>query len=149
MTKPYIYIAAPFFNEVQTRRVENVKDLLDDLDIKYFSPKDECMFQPGVTTPKEVLDINMKGLDKTDILVCITDDKDTGTIFEAGYCHAKNIPIIYVWTTGTKEQKFNIMLAASGAVCKTYSQLKMALDDYIERGVFEIVDWSDGDYLYE
>lgn len=146
---PYIYLAGPFFNEVQTRRVENIKDLLDELDLKYFSPKDECMFTPGVTTPKEVLDINMSALDKTQLLVCITDDKDTGTMFEAGYCHAKKIPILYVWTTAQPGQKFNIMLAASGAVAKNYSDLKLALEDIQERGMFANTNWSDEEHGHE
>ena len=146
---PYIYLAGPFFNQPQTRRVENIKEILDDMGLKYFSPKDECMFTPGVTTPKEVLDINMNALSKTDLLVCITDDKDTGTMFEAGYCHAKNIPILYVWTTAEKGQKFNIMLAASGSVAKKYRDLKLALKDIQTRGQFSIKNWSEEDHDHE
>jgi nucleoside 2-deoxyribosyltransferase len=146
---PYVYLAGPFFNEIQTRRVENIKDILDDLGIDYFSPKDECMFTPGITTPKEVLDMNMNALLKTDLLVCITDDKDTGTMFEAGYCHAMRIPILYVWTTAQPGQKFNIMLAASGAIAKNYADLKLALEDIQERGMFSITNWSDEEHGHE
>jgi nucleoside 2-deoxyribosyltransferase len=145
----YVYIASPFFNEVQTRRLENVKEVLEDKQIAYFSPKDESLFVPGVTTPEEVFDSNMKALDKTTLLVCITDDKDTGTIFEAGYCSAKNIPIIYLWTTAQKGQKFNIMLAASGSVCTSYTQLRDALEDVLETHRFTRKDWSKEAIDYE
>jgi len=145
----YVYLAAPFFNEVQLRRVENVKELMDKMGIQYFSPKDASMFVPGVTTPEEIFETNLQALKKTNVLVCITDDKDTGTIFEAGWCCASNIPIIYVWTTAKEGQKFNIMLAASGSVCKTYSQLEQALEDIQTTKEFMRRDWSDGDIVYE
>ena len=145
----YVYIASPFFNDAQTRRLEYVKEILDDKQIRYFSPKDESLFVPGVTTPEEVFNSNMTALDVTSLLVCITDDKDTGTIFEAGYCSAKGIPIIYLWTTAQKGQKFNIMLAASGSVCKSYSQLREALDDVLETHTFTRKDWSEDSTEYE
>lgn len=145
----YVYIAAPFFNEVQLRRVENIKELLERLGINYFSPKDASMFMPGITTPEEIFDINVKALKKTNVLVCVTDDKDTGTIFEAGYCSALNIPIIYVWTTAKGGQKFNIMLAASGSVCKTFPQLEQALEDIQTTRTFDRKDWSEDETHYE
>jgi nucleoside 2-deoxyribosyltransferase len=146
---PYIYIAAPFFNDTQLRRVENVKSLLSIFDLEYFSPKDESMFVQGVTTPEEIFNVNINALKKADVLICITDDKDTGTIFEAGWCSASNIPIIYLWTTAKEGQKFNIMLAASGSVCKTYSQLEDALVDLIATKQVVKKDWSNEGTIYE
>jgi len=145
----YVYIAAPFFNETQIRRLEFVKEILEDKQIPFFSPKDESLFMPGITTPEEVFASNMAALDKTTLLVCITDDKDTGTIFEAGYCSAKNIPIIYLWATAQKGQKFNIMLAASGSVCTSYTQLRDALEDVLETQRFTRKDWSKEAIDYE
>jgi nucleoside 2-deoxyribosyltransferase len=100
------------------------------------------MFVPGETTPEQVLDINIQALEKTDLLVCITDGKDPGTMFEAGYCYAKNIPIIYVWLSGAKGQKFNLMLGASGSVVRTMAQLKAALLDFKEHG-FKRGNWGE------
>jgi nucleoside 2-deoxyribosyltransferase len=151
MTKDdvYVYIAAPFFNDAQTRRLEFVKEILDEKQIRYFSPKDESMFVPGVTTPEEVFNVNLQALLKTNLLVCITDDKDTGTIFEAGWCSGNGIPIIYLWTTGTKGQKFNIMLAASGSVCTSFTQLRTALEHLQSTRVFLRKDWSEEAINYE
>ncbi len=59
----------------------------------------------------------------------ITDGKDPGTIWEAGYAYAKNIPVIYVAFTLGKEGQFNLMLAESGkAACRTVDELKAAID---------------------
>ena len=41
------------------------------------------------------------------------------------------------------------MLAASGSVCKTYSQLEQALEDIQTTKEFMRRDWSDGDIVYE
>ena len=137
-----IYIAGPFFNAEQTTVINNIRFVIEELDLEHFSPKDECMFVPGVTTPEEVLDINMKALEKTKLLVCVTDGKDPGTMFEAGYSYAKNIPIIYVWLSGSKGQKFNLMLGASGSVVRTMSQLRNALIEYKDPG-FQRKNWGE------
>jgi len=146
---PYIYIASPFFNDIQLRRVENVKALLETFNLRYFSPKDESMFVQGVTTPEEIFNVNINALKKANVLICITDDKDTGTIFEAGWCSASDIPIIYLWTTAKEGQKFNIMLAASGSVCKSYNQLEDALVNLIITKQVVKKDWSEEDTMYE
>jgi nucleoside 2-deoxyribosyltransferase len=129
-----IYIAGPFFNPQQITVINNIRFVIEDLCIEYFSPKDECMYTPGVTTPEEVLNTNMDALNCTSLLVCVTDGKDPGTMFEAGWSYAKNIPIIYVWLTGAKGQKFNLMLGASGSVVQNMGQLKAALADFKENG---------------
>lgn len=129
-----IYIAGPFFNVEQTTVINNIRFMLEEIEVPFFSPKDECMYTPGVTTPEEVLDINVKALEKTELLVCVTDGKDPGTMFEAGYCYAKGIPIIYIWLTGKKGQKFNLMLGASGSVVRSLSQMRDAILDYKENG---------------
>ena len=126
MNNLYVYIAAPWFTPDQAERLEEVKEVLDVLCIEYYSPKDDCLYVPGDTTPQEVLRANLEGIDKSDFIVCVTDGKDVGTIWEAGYAYQK-VGILYVWFTGTKEQKFNLMLAATGDVVRNKDQLVRAL----------------------
>jgi nucleoside 2-deoxyribosyltransferase len=121
------YIAAPFFNPAQTIRVEQVKSTLSMMGWAYFSPKDANLWKPGDDAIK-VLNGNTDAINACDALVVITDDKDTGTMFEAGYAHAKGMPIIYVWFTRTPGQKFNVMLGVSGAVTYNLGELTKALD---------------------
>ena len=59
-----------------------------------------------------------------------TRDKDIGTIWEAGYAHANEIPIVYFCQGLPEGAKFNLMLARSGVkVCTSFEQL----DDYLDR----------------
>ena len=149
LKSPYIYIAGPFFNPEQLDIVETVKSTLFKQGLKYFSPKDECMYEPGVTTPEQVLEINVKALEQTDLTVCITDGRDPGTMFEAGWCYAKSIPLIYIWLGGLPEQKFNLVLAASGSVVRSYGQLDAALHEIKETGTFIRKNWSEESIQYE
>jgi len=146
---PYIYIAGPFFNPEQVRIIEQIKTNLGLSVLKYFSPKDECMYTPGKTTPEEVLDINLVALRKTDLTICVTDGKDPGTMFEAGWCYAKGIPIIYVWLGGEPGQKFNLVLAASGSVVRDFKQLDTAIEHIVSTGTFVRKNWSEESISYE
>lgn len=149
MSSPYFYIASPFFNAEQLAIVESIKGILDKHKLSYFSPKDECMYKEGETTPEEVLEINIMGLDKTDICICVTDGKDPGTMFEAGWCYAKGIPLIYVWLGGLPGQKFNLVLAASGSVVRNYKQLENAITEIKDVGAFIRRNWSEENMTYE
>ena len=146
---PNIYIAGPFFNSEQIAVIEQIKNVLHKSILNYFSPKDECMYVPGQTTPEEVLEVNLKALDETDLTICVTDGKDPGTMFEAGWCYAQNIPIIYLWLGGEPGQKFNLVLAASGSVVRSYEQLEAALTDIVVTGQFNRKNWSEESMHYE
>lgn len=137
-----IYIAGPFFNPQQTAVINNIRLLCEEEELEYFSPKDECMFVPGETTPEQVLKINIDALEHASLLVCVTDGKDPGTMFEAGWSYANNTPIIYVWLSGTKGQKFNLMLGASGSIVRTMGQLRDALIQYRDDG-FVRKNWGE------
>ena len=70
-------------------------------------------------------------------MVCVTDDKDVGTIWEAGYAFARRVPILYVWLGYEPHMKFNIMLAASGkTVVHTYEDFVHQLQNYVQFNEF-------------
>lgn len=125
-----VYIAAPFFNDKQLQIVEDIKAILEEQGIEYFSPKDESMFKQG-DDPKDILQLNCKAISHAPFMICVTDDKDVGTIWEAGYAFARRVPILYVWLGYEPHMKFNIMLAASGkAVVHNYVDLVYQLQNY-------------------
>ena len=138
-----MYIAAPFFNPFQVERLEAVKKALDVIRVKYYSPKDESLYVPGKTKPKEILDANIKALQCSDLLVCITDDRDPGTFFEAGWCFASSIPIVYIWFSGEKGQKFNLMLGASGSVVRDTDTLMRVIEQAAIAGYIEDTTYGD------
>lgn len=122
---PQIYLAGPWFTPDQLRRLEMIKTLMDDVGITYYSPKDECLFENGKDIdPKSVLQMNVNAIHDCEFVLAITDGKDPGTLWECGYAYAEEVPIVYVWLTHEKGQKFNLMLAASGAcVCLDARQI--------------------------
>jgi nucleoside 2-deoxyribosyltransferase len=148
MKEPSIYIAGPFFNSYEVAVIERIKIIIADFKFEYFSPKDELMYKPGVTTPEDILRANINGLDTSNMMIVVTDGKDPGTMFEAGWAYSKGMPIIYMWLTGTKEQKFNIMLAATGSVVRSFDQLFQALEHLKATSMFHQRNWGE-DMNYE
>ena len=47
------YIASGWFNPEQAKDLENIKETLDKLNAKYFSPKDEILCGPNATIPEQ------------------------------------------------------------------------------------------------
>lgn len=137
-----VYIAAPFFNDHQISVVEHIKECLKNDNLQFFSPKDESMFKQG-DDPKTILNLNCEALDDARLTIVVTDGKDVGTIWEAGYSYAKGTQILYVWLERTQEQKFNVMLAASGQVVHDWDSLMTQLFSYSQTGrLIESVDES-------
>jgi nucleoside 2-deoxyribosyltransferase len=92
---------------------------------------------------------NLLAIRMSDFVVCSTEDKDVGSLIEAGFALALSKPIIYVnFTLGTKS--FNLMLSCSGLVAKNEKDLEALLkiisleglsseklNNYIHRGEIE------------
>ena len=139
------YIASPFFNSSQVERVERVKEILELLKIEYFSPKDESnlKFKGDTVSGAEVFKMNINEIQKCDIVVCITNDKDTGTLFEAGLAYSMNKPIFYLYQGG---ESFNLMLSNSGVATTSFVELIRILSVYVEGSVsYEEIKRSQSD----
>ena len=131
------YIASGWFNSEQAKDLENIKIALDELNIKYFSPKDEVLVNPteGPEAQESAFKANTVNITNGKFIIVNTRDKDLGTIFEAGYAYASGVPIIY-YCEGLRGM-FNLMLSRSGrAVATSIEELKkhvtgiMSNDDY-------------------
>jgi nucleoside 2-deoxyribosyltransferase len=110
-----IYLAAPWFNAEQEEREAFVKQRLKDLGYKVFCPKDETCINPNATIAEreQAFKANCEAIDNSKVVLAITDGKDIGTIWEAGYAYGKNISVAYFCET-LKGNPFNLMLAHSG-----------------------------------
>ena len=110
-----LYFASPFFRPDQVEREERLKDHLRDLGFKVFSPKEACHLSPdaSIDAQQETFDANIKAIRQSAGVFAITDGKDMGTIWEAGYAFGLGKPIIYFAETLGNNQ-FNLMLAKSG-----------------------------------
>ena len=119
--KHHFYLASPFFNPDQITRVALVETLLEKHGYTYFSPRKQSAIG-SIADPevrKEAFKKNVDGIEEAEAIIAITDGKDVGTIFEAGYAYGKNIPIIYVAFTLGKDGQFNLMLSESAKSTST------------------------------
>ena len=128
-----VYLAAGWFNPVQAEELTRLEEICETREwIDLASPRRIFVCPPDA--PKEVQDETFAGnlhhIETADFLIVNTRDKDIGTIWEAGYAHAKNVPIVYFCNGLPPGAKFNLMLARSGVkVCTSFDQL----EDYLNR----------------
>ena len=115
-----LYFASPFFTPEQVEREERLKAKLRELGFEVWSPKEMCHLNKNATISEqtEVFNGNLSAMDKVDGVFVVTDGKDIGTIWEAGYAYALGKPIIYYCETLGKNV-FNVMLARSGRLVIT------------------------------
>ena len=125
------YIAAPFFNKTQIEKVEVIKEMLTAKGFDYFSPKDDCLFENDKGMDSEsIFRTNINEIDRCDGIIVVTDDKDPGSVFEAGYAYGSSIDnIVYIWVDHIEGANFNLMLAHSAdATALGYEELHSILN---------------------
>ena len=127
-----VYLASGWFSPEWLEEVENIKEVFDTYQVRYFSPKDENLCQPDAegSVQDQIFKGNIKHLHESDWMLCNTRNKDMGSIFEAGYFHKLGKPIVYFCAGLPPGAQFNLMLAASGiSVCTSLDQLRGYLQD--------------------
>lgn len=118
-----LYFASPFFNPAQIEREEALKDILRKQGLRIFSPKDEVFIPPEATLEQRdmAFKANCHAIKNSVAVFAITDEKDMGTIWEAGYAYGVNRPVIYYAET-LGDNMFNLMLAQSGKKVLTHRE---------------------------
>lgn len=141
-----VYFASPWFNPEQAEREDRVKNKLRELGFNVWSPKDNCNCSPIADDEmrKKVFGDNVYNIVTCDIIFAITDGKDMGTIWEAGFAcginHMRSEPIdrrikvVYYCETLGPNGQFNLMLAQSGDIVVTKFEDLDKLPALIERG---------------
>lgn len=125
-----VYFASPWFNPDQAEREDRVKNKLRELGFNVWSPKDNCVCSPIADEEmrKKVFGDNVYNIETCDIIFAITDGKDMGTIWEAGFACGINymlkptdrhIKVVYYCETLGPNGQFNLMLAQSGDIVIT------------------------------
>lgn len=109
------YFASPFFNPEQVEREERMIAHLRSLGFRVFSPKENCHLdaKASQSSREEVFNANCNAIRKSRAVFAVTDGKDIGTIWEAGFAYGINTPVVYYAETLGNNQ-FNLMLAQSG-----------------------------------
>lgn len=127
-----VYLASGWFNPEWLEEVENIKSVFEKHGVNYFSPKDEnlCSEDASESFQDQVFAGNIKGMAEASWMLCNTRNKDMGTLFEAGYFHCLEKPIVYFAAGLPEGAQFNLMLAASGVKVLTSIE---ELDQYLEQ----------------
>ena len=142
-----IYLASGWFNPIQAEELTRLEEICDSRAwIDLASPRRIFVCPPNA--PKETQDATFEGnlhhIKTADFLIVNTRDKDIGTIWEAGFAFANNVPIVYFCQGLPPGAKFNLMLARSGVkVCTSYDQLEDYLDRCAESGKLLNEPYSD------
>lgn len=137
-----IYFASPWFTPEQEEREERLKAKLRELGFNVWSPKESCICPPDASNElrKKTFNDNCESIKASDIIFAVTDGKDMGTIWEAGYANGLNAtdvrkPIVIVYYCETLgDGKFNLMLANSGDIIITKFEDLDKLPDLIASG---------------
>lgn len=127
--KKTLYMGGGWFNPQQEEEHSRIYELLKD---KYevFNPKLANLVKPDSSADfaTQAFIGNIDAIRNSDIVVIITDYKDMGTIWEAGYTYANCKPIIYYAET-LGDRPFNLMLAKTGLVSRNEQELLEKLAD--------------------
>lgn len=109
------YFASPFFNPEQVEREERMIAHLRSLGFRVFSPKESCHLDAKASqqSREDVFNSNCHAINNSKAVFAVTDGKDMGTIWEAGYAYGIKKPVIYFAET-LGDNQFNLMLAQSG-----------------------------------
>ncbi len=135
-----IYIAAPFFNEEQTLKVETIKTILKNLKLTFYSPKDVNLFENNKGfDPDIIFKENLRAIKESNIIIAVTNDRDQGTHWEMGYAFSCNIPVIAIWINSDKEAKFNLMLSQS--CIATFTNFK-DLENYLKNNNLKKINYE-------
>lgn len=140
-----IYLASPFFNDMEIERVDKVKEILDSKGLDVFSPKEHQnpQFEFGSKEwRKATFENDVKHIDWCDVVVAIISQgnyDDSGTAWELGYAYATNKPVVLVNLTG---ETINLMIADSlHALITSYDELKNYDFDKLEKISYNNYVW--------
>lgn len=109
------YLASPFFKDSQIQREEAVKNALRNEEYTVYSPRENGVLTPDATDEvrTKIFKENCEAIQKSHRILAITDEKDIGTIWEAGYAYGIGKEVVYYAET-LGDNPFNVMLGKSG-----------------------------------
>ena len=109
------YLASPFFKDSQIQREKAVKHAFRNIGYTVYSPRENGVLTPDATDEvrTKIFKENCEAIQKSRRILAITDEKDIGTIWEAGYAYGIGKEVVYYAET-LGNNPFNVMLGKSG-----------------------------------
>jgi nucleoside 2-deoxyribosyltransferase len=100
-----VYLAGPFFSLAQQWIVEQARSNLGSFGLEVFSP----LHDVGPGSAETVVESDLEGIRRADIVFAIADGLDAGTIYEIGYARALSKPVVvYCENEGAEDRKMMI-----------------------------------------
>lgn len=133
-----IYLASPFFNEEQVTVVKRLEEIIENADCDLISPRQSGLVIANMTADekmrysKVVFSTNVHDIERADAIIAVIDDRDTGTIWEMGYGHAKGKPV-YSFTN----HNYGVNVMLTGCIrghAKGYDALERMLEKITNGG---------------
>lgn len=119
LAQKQIYLASPFFSLAELILVDKVRTAFMEFGVKVFSPFHDIGLGEDISIAK----CDIEGIKNSDIIFCIFDGLDSGTLIESGYSLANNKKIIGYYRTCTD----NKLLMLRPGNFKTYNHLTTAI----------------------
>jgi nucleoside 2-deoxyribosyltransferase len=124
-----VYLAAPLFSEAECDFNRKLRDEIKSAGFNVFLPQEDSNnIKDETDRQKIIFNKNLKGIEKSDILVAVIDgaDVDSGTAWEIGFASAKGKPVLALRTdfrTLGIEGTVNLMIERSVILCTSVSEL--------------------------
>lgn len=97
------YLAIKFYENLENKKlIEEISDNLTKAEFQTFvMARDAEQWGEIHFSPNELMKLTFESIDKSDVLIIELSEKGVGLGIEAGYAHAKNIPIIVIAKEGS------------------------------------------------
>lgn len=90
ITDKQVYLASPFFALSELILIDKIRSAFLEFGVKVFSPFHDIGLGDDITIAKK----DIEGIENSDIIFCVFDNLDSGTLIETGYCLAKGKKMI-------------------------------------------------------
>lgn len=90
ITMKQVYLASPFFAISELILIDKIRSAFLEFGVKVFSPFHDIGLGDDSTIAKK----DLEGIEKSDIIFCVFDNLDSGTLVESGYSLAKGKKLI-------------------------------------------------------
>lgn len=135
---PRVYLAAPFFSDLELRWVEFICEQLEQEGLQVFSPSRDAGIINEYTSREERKEIFLRDIieiENCDIVVALTDNDDQGTLWEIGYAYALGKPVYCLQTSMIKA--VNNMISHSSVVVRNVEELKRVIRNNLRGSVWK------------
>lgn len=85
-----VYLASPFFALSELILIDKIRSTFLSFGIKVFSPFHDV----GIGNIEKIAHMDIEGINNSDIIFCLFDNYDSGTLIESGYSFAKQKKMI-------------------------------------------------------